>query len=387
MWFLFGFLTLLIAITSSYLLRQSASWKPDRREQGYEYKCVKIKRRIAAFLFGVSGVQDFNFTIRLESKYDRFFKKLKISNEIQTGDIEFDNLVYILSDNSLLHKKLTQSENFRNAVKKIFQSGLENGYTVNKLECRHGRLWIGCAIKNPVETFHLDGFVAKRLLPHFFCIVKELNQIKTRDHKPWLDPFVFKSLVVLGISSGLAVNAFIQLSRIWFSDFPWLDDLPFVVNFTPLVFHSVLAGIIIILLLIIFTFWWLKNSSRTHIVLIELLAIGLLGEIGTAFCALRDANMEWQQESPEILSVELKSHYSQTKTHRSRTGSRYKSTNYYLLLNDWNCKCDNTYKIEVSYEHYHELSGYQYLDVIQHSGALGYAWVSDIKPSYYSQTR
>jgi hypothetical protein len=380
MWFLLGFMTLAICVVASYFARQAANWKPDEREGEFEYKLDMDKGKVSGLLFGVSGVREYSFTIKNETWYDRFFKRFKISNEIQTGDSEFDDLVYVLSDNSLLHEKLVSSEAIRIAIKNIFNFGVSKGYTVKKLECRNGRLWIKCSIQNNFSETNVRGLIARPLLPQFFAIAKELNQINAKDYNRWLDPFVFKSLVVLGISTGLAVNAVVQLFR------TWLGDFPFIVDINVLVFHSILLGILIITGLIIFTLWWLKNSSRTHIVLLEIFTIGLLGAVGTAFHELRDINIEWQKGQPQIFVSELKDHYVVKKRRYGRRGG-YSTTHYYLLLDDWNCKCNKTYEKEVSYDTYRQLNYYRYLGVVQYPGALGYSWVSDIKPSNYSQTR
>lgn len=382
MWFLFGFLTLSICIIASYMARQSASWKPDRREGEYELKFKTHKGEIVGFLFGVTGVREFDFTVKLETWYDRFFKKLKISKEIQTGDAAFDDLVYILSDNSLLEKKLVASDVVRNAIKNIFNFGQGKKITVERLECHQGRLWIKCSTKNDSIESNVYELVAKPLLPKLFSVAKELNNFDSSEYNRWSDPFVYKSLVVLGVSTGLAVNAGIQLFR------TWLGDFPFIVNTNTLLLQSILGGFLIVTGLTIFTLYWLKNSSRTHIVLIELFTVGLLGAVGTAFHEFRDANVEWRQPKPEIIVTELQDHYVAKKRRwRFRRGGSIETTHYYFLLKDWNCQCDKTYEKEVSEKLYRRLNYYQYVGVVQYPGALGYKWVSDIKPSNYSQTR
>jgi hypothetical protein len=381
MWFLFGFLTLSICVVASYAARQSASWKPDRRDGEYEFKLKTNKGKVVGFLFGVTGVREFDFTAKPETWYDRFFKKLKVSKEIQTGDAAFDDLVYILSDNSLLEKKLVASDAIRNAVKSIFHFGQGKKMTVERLECRQGRLWIKCSTKNDSIESNVNE-LAKPLLPKLFSIAKELNNLDTSGYNRWSDPFVYKSLVVLGVSTGLAVNAGLQLFR------TWLGDFPFIVYSKLLFVHSILAGLLIVAALTFFTLWWLKNSSRTHIVLIELLSIGLIGAIGTAFHEMRDANIEWKKSKPEIIVTELQDHYVAKKRRwRFRRGGTIETTHYYFLLKDWNCQCDKTYEKEVSEELYRRLNYYQYVGVVQYPGALGYKWVSDIKPSNYSQIR
>jgi hypothetical protein len=385
MWFVFGFLTLTICVFASYSARVSARWSPDKREEKYEFKLKKHKGNVTGFLFGVTATQSFEFTVKPEVWYDRFFKKLKVSNEIQTGDIEFDNAFYILADNPLIEKALVSSEVIRNSIKTIFKFGLGNRIRVERLECRDKRLWIKCSCTNQVDESNIGERVAKHILVELSAILKELNNQDVDDYHRWKDPFVYKSLVVLGVSTGLAVNAGIQLFR------TWLGDFPFIVNTNTLLLHSILGGFLIVTGLTVFTLYWLKNSSRTHIVLIELLTIGLLGAIGTAFHEMRDANVEWKQSKPEIIVTELQDHYVVKKRRwrsgRGGGGKSIRTTHYYFLLKDWNCQCDKTYEKEVSEELYRRLNYYQYVGIVQYPGALGYKWVSDIKPSNYYQNR
>lgn len=371
MWFLFGFITLSLCMLGSYIARQSANWKPQHSSpDGFEYKFKKYKSRITGILFGIKGLRDYSFTIKHETWYDRFFKKLGVSNEVQTGDDEFDELVYVVSDNNLIHEKLVSSPEIRNALKKIFYFGSSQTAKVKKLECRKGRLWIEFSTKDQVSEATIEYLIAEPLFPVLKTIAKELNQLKQNDYKRWQDPFVYKGMAILGISTGLAINAAIHLTRLSFNDFPYL------LSYTELIWHSVFAGIFIVALLVIFTLFWLKNSSRTHLILIELISVGLLGCIGSAFHEIRDINIEWRQGAPKVIETQLLENY--TTTSSGRHGRR---THYHLVFKDWNCDCKKTIHKQVSSSVYRTLSPHKYHKVIQYDGALGYRWIADIKPA------
>lgn len=371
MWFLFGFITLSLCMLGSYIARQSARWKPQHASaDGFEYKLKRYKSRVTGVLFGIKGLRDYNFTIKHETWYDRLFKKLGVSNEVQTGDSEFDELVYVVSDNSLIHEKLLSSSEIRHALKKIFYFGSSQTAKVKKLECRKGRLWIEFSTKDQISEANIEYLIAEPLVPVLKIIAKELNQLKQKDYKRWQDPFVYKGLVVLGISTGLAINAAVHLARLSFSDFPYL------LSYTELIWHSISAGFFIVALLVIFTLFWLKNSSRTHLILIELISVGLLGSIGSVFHEMRDINIEWQQDTPKVMETQLLENY--TTTSSGRHGRR---THYHLVFKDWNCDCNKTIHKQVSSSVYRALSSHKYHRVIQYDGALGYTWIADIKPA------
>lgn len=374
MWFLFGFLTLSICIVASYVARRSSEWKNQGGPRiDFEYKLKTQGEKVVGILFGISGVQDCRFTIKYETWYDKLFKKIGVSNEVQTGDDEFDRLVYVISDNREVNKALTLNSEIRQAVKNIFYFGSAYSVQVKKLECFNGRIWIEFTTSDKVNECNVKAVIADPLLPSLKKIVYELNQFKVLSYKPWIDAYFYKSLVVLGVSTGFAINALIVCSIVF------LGDFPFLLSTSDTLKHSIYIGIFSILVLVFFSVVWLKNSSRTHLVLVELMSIGLLGVVGTAFHELRNINMEMDQDIPELKNAEL------IKAYTSK-GRKY-GTGYHLVFCDWNNSCSGRIRLKVSKSTYHFLSRYKFHNVYQHNGALGYKWVSSIQPVENSQTR
>lgn len=63
------------------------------------------------------------FSIANETKTDKFFKKIGVNHEVQTGDLDFDNKYYLLSDSSDFVASTLREKGCRDAVRTIFEIG------------------------------------------------------------------------------------------------------------------------------------------------------------------------------------------------------------------------------------------------------------------------
>ena len=109
MWFLFGFITLGAACVSSLLWRRMVSWHGAQAEDAgtpYEYKVSTNKGRVTGATVGVTCSEGFTFSLKLEGMFDRLSKTIGLTKECQTGDSAFDDEIYVLSDDPVVHRTL-----------------------------------------------------------------------------------------------------------------------------------------------------------------------------------------------------------------------------------------------------------------------------------------
>ena len=81
------------------------------------------------------------FRLVRESKWDVRFKNWGLSNELQTGDQNFDDLVYIVSDNDTLGRQFRSSEKLRNAIVHV----LSPSSSFNEIECDGEKIWLSAS--------------------------------------------------------------------------------------------------------------------------------------------------------------------------------------------------------------------------------------------------
>ncbi len=368
MWFVFGFITLISVAALSAYLRIHAGWKGKPGRVGdlpYQYKVLRSKYGITGFLLGAAGAPGYDFTFKRESSVDRFFKSIGVSSEYQVGNREFDQLVYVVSDNAQLHRQISSRPAIVDAVVRIFAAVESHGCRVREIRNSSGRLWVRMkTARKQFKEAELSG-IAEEVVPLLGTIGGELERAPLAPSSRWRDPFVLKAALILALSTGLAINGAVQLVRlIW-------TTVPFTLDGRALLVGSLWWGGGIVAALVVVSLLLLGRSARAHLVLIELLVVGSLGAVSSAFMEMRDLNMELDR-APAV-EYRVMTHYTQA----SRSG---RSTSYYVYVDDWTRESP-VRRVEVSSGFYHRVNKGDELVVRQRPGYLGYRWVESVEKS------
>jgi len=362
MWFLFGFITISLCVTFEFWRRHLSRWKPEGVSLGLQYRHVRTKKKIKTLLLGINCHVSPNFYLKRQTGLDNFFKRIGISNELETGDEAFDDAIYLVSDNKTLNYALVNSSEFRTAVKKIMDYGTPSTLEARNIYCRNGRLWVQFGVGDAYDDLHV-GNIAKALSSQFDILKKSVNEVALISGSRWRDPFVIKAAILLAMSSGLAINGAIQVFR------ATMGTIPFTLHHSLIIQDAIKFGLIILIVFMLGALFWLGKSARTHFVLIELATVGAFGIFVTTMVELRDFNMEMDTNAPHYFDTQVVDKYSRRG---SRSGRRH-----YVILRDWNCDCGN-YKLQVSRSLYNYLPSRGEVTITQYPGRLGYPWVSSI---------
>ena len=197
------------------------------------------------------------------------------------------------------------------------------------------------------------------VLPHLREIAKSLCSAPAAGEAHHRDPYLFRSIVLLAISSSLAVNGTLFLLRPHFFEDAFLVDIGHIAGL------AVLSGAAILGLLLLANMWLLGRSARGHLILLELLLVGFFGAVASSAAELRDANIEWDRGPAQQLNPRVT---SKTIQHSRKGGPTYQ-----LHVVDWN-NPGTTRKIKVSRSFYDSVRPGQHLVVHQHPGRLGARW-------------
>lgn len=365
MWFLFGFLTISICIFVEFWRRYISQWKPEGFAAGLQYKYSRRKRKITSVDLGIACHKLASFSLKRQSGLDNFFKRIGVSNEFETGDQDFDDSIYLVSDNKTLHHALANSSAFRSAVKTIMNFGVASKLEAREIHCRNGRLWATLKAGSDYNEGQISS-VAKALVKEFETLVNSVQEVATVSGSRWSDPFVIKAALLLAISSGLAINGCIQFFRIGFAKLPFTLDSSLIAD------DALVYSVVFILAFVGIALYWLGRSARTHIVLIELMTVGALGAFLTVATEMRDINIEMDTASPQVFETQVERKYTSRGYRRG--------TKYYVVIKDWRCDC-GTYRIRVSASFYRSVSEQGKIQLVQHQGYLGYPWISRITPN------
>jgi len=364
MWFLFGFITLISFSIYFAYKRINAAWKGvagDVNGVSYQYALLKYNGIIIGLQLGIKGINGYDFSFKKETWYDRLSKFIGLSAEYQMGSKDFDDLVYVVSDDAELLKQISTDTSALEMVFDIFSSGENFNCKIEEVRCNSGRLWVKFKTTSGFEETKVAGLAAF-LVPLLQNVNDEIAKVPLITSRKWRDPFVVKTATILAISTGLAVNGFVHIMRLA------LADVPFTVDTDQLLLGSAYWGAGIIISLLIATIIFLGRSARTHLVLIELLIVGSFGAASTSFTELRDINIELDQTPGTEYQV---------KTLNKTIDKGRRSTSYYLYMEDWN-KEESQKKVKVSSDFYHQTSVGDHLIILQKNGYLKYRWVERI---------
>ncbi|WP_319557505.1 hypothetical protein [Thiomicrorhabdus sp.] len=364
MWFLFGFITLTAFIIYSGYSKFHSLWiGPEEVSNGKRYRYQIKESRFnfnSELKIGIPTPEKYNFSLKREEQIDRFFKKVGLSVEHQTGDKTFDQHIYIASDDSHLHEQLTHNKELSNFILEQFND--QSNYSVEEIIGNSGFLWIKLKVPNDFDGMDVVE-TARTYVPMLYDLSKKFSSPSSQSTTR--DPFIIKAIIILAISSGLAINGFIQFFRIS------LDKIPFTLDRTDVIFDSIIIGGGMTFILAAAAIFFLKRSARAHLVLIEIFLVGFLGSVSTSFAGLRDVNMEFDTNPAQEYQVEVLDKWSE---------SSRRSTSYYIQTRDWTGE-NYTRDILISSDFYNKLSHGSKLKVTQSSGYLNYRWVKDIEKS------
>lgn len=366
MWFAFGFIT--VSGFFIYFLQKkiNARWKGKLASSNgvpYQFDITKTKIKSTAFIrIGIDAKDGYDFLFKEESWIDRIFKYIGLSVEYQVGDKEFDDLIYVASDNAFFHQQITDKFEITDAVVQISKIVATFNCSLKEIRSQGGQLWVRVKTKKDFEKNNSNSLYSE-VVSQLSKISDALVELPENPHEFLKDPFVFKAALILALSSALFVNGMIQLLRIE------VIEVPFTIDVSNLALDSVLIGSIIILILIASSVLLLRRSARAHLIIIELVLVGYLGAVSTSFAELRDINMELDTSKGTPHQVNI---LNKTST-RGRS-----SSSYYVYVPNWNGK-SGSIKVEVSSELYNNVSVGNQLLFVQKKGYLNYRWVESIE--------
>ncbi len=294
------------------------------------------------------------FWLSHETYWDILFKDLGLTSEVQTGDGEFDQKIYIACDHTGFLKTLIADEVFRNYVKSIFSQGGEkiksNGKTV---------------------SFTFDGDVLHRseLMNACHELMTQIKNIPDMSTGFFSDPLAVKILVVesliwsiaaYGLTNFLAFMANMRENL-------YLDG-------SALVFQGLGIAIGFFCLLLFFIIRFFQLSSRGHRLIVESFFVLLLGVPASSISVLSDLNMSLDSGPTQITRMYIVDRY--TQKHRSR---RSTSTSYHLIIRRSHNTDAPSRHLGVSSNVYNSVTKNGEIDIEVSPGYFNHAWYKSIK--------
>ena len=171
-----------------------------------------------------------------------------LSNEIETGDTRFDELVYIACDHPFVGSLLTHSPELRAAIVAAFDAGFD------RIELDGITVWMQRSAKHEPTDDEL------RLLA---AIHRASSPLADKPPSRLGDPFLWKALVVEGVVWGIlgyAIGAFVELY--------WTDE-DYHLDRDSLAPTGLIVGLGLFVFLLAVIVLWMRASSRGHRIIVE----------------------------------------------------------------------------------------------------------------------
>ena len=131
MWLLLGLSTLFGGLTLGWKLRRDARRKGEVVRSGEFVFCFKQPKQgqrpnDSCFGVPVRGLPEFR--LKPQSFSDALFRRIGISNEVQTGDDTFDRAMYVVSDLPVARDALRRDPELRRRLLAAFQYVQQHRY-------------------------------------------------------------------------------------------------------------------------------------------------------------------------------------------------------------------------------------------------------------------
>lgn len=294
-----------------------------------------------------------------ESFIDRIFKKLKFSQEYQTGCEEFDSKVYIKSRNEAVCRGILSNKNVRQAISKLIELESIFGDNISNITVSNGI--ISARLRN---TKHSNTkVIAKRIGNHLAIINAELEGLTLCGYEE-KDPYYYWQAIIIAFINSLFLYSIISSMRNDVDWFPWIIDR------SALIQDSLEYTILLLIPFAALSLKLFKNTPYGHIVLLRLATVGFLGLWGVFAAEMYRLNVEGSQQNYQTFVTNVVS----KKILRGNKGT----ISYKIKLKDWQ-RNSGTVEINVSKSQYDSVWRGMGMKLVQGEGHLGYPLIQSIK--------
>lgn len=268
---------------------------------------TKNKNRVVATTFRCAFQTRALFRLTEESTFDRFFKAWGLATEIQSGDAEFDQRIYIACDHPIFSDEIRADSEARRLILKLFNSG------VNRIsfDGEYLRVRLPLDQTSNYEVAHQLTELQKALTDMDF-------------HRPsfWRDPYelrVFVTEIIIWTFAGYSLSGGFELL---------MTDEDYYLNPLPVYLKGALLGLFLASLLLFGVFQAFKGSSRGHRILLESGIVLLLSLPLGGMNLYSDLNRNLDTAEPVILEAPILR--LEEQVHRRRRGGTRYSYHMYL---------------------------------------------------------
>jgi hypothetical protein len=339
----------------------------SQNENGRYYYLMQHnnKAKLTTITTYVESIYGYDFYLKIETRFERFLKSLGIDMECQTADKEFDETVFIVSDDDEICNILKTNEQLCKALHNIFTHTNKLGFSVIKIECFDGKLAVISKPKSKKYDKEIANSYPDEIAPMLQEAAKFFAPRQTVDDKLYRERSSYIALVFKALAISLLVNGLAML-YIWLMDFVLFPRL---IHPQQLLTSSIIVSLLLLIAFIATAFYLLQKSSRFAPVLLELSTLGLLGIFLSSATELWESNIYLDNSVAQTFEA----------TVVDKSAQRYKKapTTHRLHTLQQNNKFGEATFV-VDYRMYNEAETGDTITVYRRDGFWGYAYIQNI---------
>lgn len=337
-------------------------WSPTTEQYGDIQYFRSIERtkhfEIEEINIGIKSIDGHSFILKKETDSDLNAKINGISTEFQTGNDEFDNRIYIISDIKNINDTFKDAK-LQNLILSIFYDTTYN-CTLTKIFLENGKLWISLSAGKNVAENNVD-YISHTLLDRLSIInntlMKRLMRIPTKNDKSKLTYNRYTAFSMSIFIYGILLYAAHSFYGVYHID----------IDVEHIFLLSTTTSIVVIGILLFSAIKKANKSSRTHILLYNILIFASLGIFSTSYFTISYANI--------FLDSSTQMEYTTTVIDKhSKHGKR--SNSYWITVKN---KDNKTFDLPIGSGEYDNFNPNDQIKVVEHLGYFHAHWISDYK--------
>ena len=292
------------------------------------------------------------FSIKPETKFDRFFKKLGICVELETHDKAFDNTFFITTDSIPFTRSFLERQENRQSIQALFKLGFNHfkhdGKTITAT-------WRNFPRRTHMEVDRMEKAVAELATPY-----RNIPKITIYESPEPASPWKAKRLFAFAFSIFIVVTGIATM-------------IAMLTGYKPLDPGKIFVQSLKFSIPLFIVFTWLslqllKGRSSSHRELIAVFFIALAGFPVAGFGYMGFLNAKLDNNPPVVHEVKVSNKYY-TKSKNSYS--------YYALVDSWR-EGEITETLSISGDFYNRLQpGSSTITITTKPGKFGYEWIVD----------
>ena len=325
------------------------------------YKTIRTRYGITHLRIAIDCDKDLRCEFRHETGFHRLFKQIGLTKEHQTGNAEFDQKIYILSDSTAVQTLMSQSAVVAQSITALMNSEKQSGQ-FEELVIQNGDMYVEYKLLGDAEPKDLTPRLAELSVPLMHAIQQEFQRATLPTPKYWMDAIGWRATTLSILFTSLAASAAFQFYAfqkklgIQLTDHCRLFD------------DSLLLSACLSALALVLTIGLLGRTSRAHKSVLEALLIGSFAIWGNVYIAMKELTFGLDATPSQTVMA--------TVTDKTMKKGSKGSKTYSLELRLPNDPV--TSRINVHSHFFNQTSPGSTVELKVKQGRLGYPWIEEI---------